>query len=93
MPVVPWDWNNPIHVRKLTGKWRPRYQKWWRGGGYVIQVQVKNTHVHIHDSRHRPTASTFEWRDATADDLMQLAMKSGPTFDQSPPAEAPAKAA
>ena len=95
MPAAPWEWKNPIRKSELTGAWRPRYQKWWRGGGYVIQVQVQNTHVFYmdRDSEPKPTGTTYEWRDASANDLMQLGMRSGPKFDRTPPAEAAAEAA
>ena len=90
MPGVPWEWNNPIKECALTGKWRPRIQKWT--GKMIVQVQFQNTHYHVLDEQKATSGTTYIWQDATVYDLSLLAAKLGANFDTTPPAGAPAKA-
>ena len=90
MPATPWSWENPIKEHKLTGRWRPRIQKWT--GKMILQVQFENTHYHVLDETEQTTATTYEWQDATTYDLALLAAKLGTAFDVVPPTGAPVKA-
>ena len=90
MPGAPWSWNNPIKERKLTGRWRPRIQKWT--GKLIVQVQFENTHYHVLDDTKATSGTTHDWQDATVYDLSLLAAKLGTGFDTSAPTGAPVKA-
>jgi len=90
MPATPWSWENPIKERKLTGRWRPRTQKWT--GKMILQVQFENTHYQMFDDTKKTSGTTYEWNDASAHDLALLAAKLGPSFDTVPPAGSPVKA-
>lgn len=90
MPATPWSWENPVKERKLTGRWRPRIQKWT--GKMILQVQFENTHCDHLDPEKKTTATTYDWHDATTYDLALLAAKLGTAFDTVPPTGAPVEA-
>lgn len=81
MTVIPWEFENPVKESRLTGRWRPRIQKWT--GKMVVQVQIENTHHHMFDKK--ASGVTYVWRDATPYDMGMLAGKFGPSFDTVPP--------
>ena len=90
MPAAPWSFKNPVKERKLTGRWRPRIQKWTRK--MILEVQFENTHYGFLDPKKKTTTTTYDWHDATIYDLVLLAAKLGTTFDTIPPTGAPVKA-
>ena len=68
MPHTPWEWENPICERSLTGRIRPRVlSRAFRSPLILMQVEEKLTHRNMFDES-KAVERTI-WRDATISDL------------------------
>ncbi len=88
MVAEPYTRANPIHTQELTGRWRPRLQKWT--GQYIVQVELKVIRINLRSGY--VVSTDLHWRDASTDDLIEL-VKKIEAFDHTPPAEVPSKVA
>lgn len=68
MPATPWEWENPVRERHLTGRTRPRVvTRWFRKPSIIMQVEEELVHVHMFDETKRTVRKI--WRDAGIFDL------------------------
>ncbi len=69
MPATPWEWENPIRKRVLTGRYRPRVQVRVWGLKPIIHMQCEEmiTRVNMFDATKEFVAHV--WRDMTVDDI------------------------
>ena len=70
---------------KLTGRWRPRAQRWT--GKMILQVQVAHSLYDLFDESQRMVATEYEWHDASPYEMMLLAARLGKAFNATPPAD------
>ena len=67
MPATPWEWENPVVKRSLTGRTRPRVDiSFWGKIRIIFQVQERVEHQHMFNGK---VGLRYVWRDAQPKDL------------------------